>query len=76
MALWLEQGDLRYATLTPNLKAEASATGISGYIRIRDVGAGHLGQVVLVRRNGLGVVVKVEGDLSVRTLWEFEDPVR
>lgn len=76
VALWLEQGNLRYVMLTPNLKAKVRATDVSGYAQVKGVGTSDFGQVVLVRRNGMGVVMKVEDNpISVQKLWEFKDAV-
>jgi len=73
VAAWLEKGILRYValTLTPREKPK-SAKG-SGYAQIRDVGAN--GQVVVIRQNGLGVVVGFEEEQTTKILWEFEDAV-
>ncbi|KAF9528732.1 hypothetical protein CPB83DRAFT_813238 [Crepidotus variabilis] len=74
IALWLEQGSLRHLALTPTLREKPKPLKGSGYTRIEDVGMAHQGQVVLVRRNGLGVVLKVEGDkFTSKATWEFEE---
>jgi hypothetical protein len=75
VAVWLEGGVLRYVPLGLNPKEKPISAGGSGYVQIKDVGLN--GQMVVIRKNGLGIVMRFEDDrITTKRLWEFEDAVR
>ena len=74
MAVWLEKGKICHVPLTLALSEKVKSTKRSDYIGIKDVGVN--GQVVIVRQNGLDVVMGFENDATTKTLWEFDEIVR
>ncbi|KAF8153864.1 hypothetical protein B0H34DRAFT_661928 [Crassisporium funariophilum] len=76
VALWLEQGTLRYVGLTPTLKEKAKPIKGVGYTEILDVGLTNYGHTVIQRKDGSTFVLKLEGDVgSAKNIWEFDDSV-
>jgi len=76
IALWLEQGTLRYVGLTPTLKEKSKPLKGSGYSQLVDVGLGAHGQVVVLRKDSSSTLLKFEGEsMTAVARWEFEDSV-
>ena len=75
MAVWLEKGKICHVPLTSTLSEKVKSMKGSDYTEIKDVGVN--GQVVVIRRNGLGVVMGFENDhATTKLLWEFEGAVK
>ncbi|KDR78137.1 hypothetical protein GALMADRAFT_94668 [Galerina marginata CBS 339.88] len=76
VALWLEQGTVRYVGLTPTLKEKAKPIKGIGYAHIVDVGLNDHGHAVVVRTDGSSFVLKLVGEIGLASsAWEFEDSI-
>ncbi|CAA7264034.1 unnamed protein product [Cyclocybe aegerita] len=74
VALWLEQGALRYVGLSPNLKEKAKPIKGANYASIIELGLEQHGQAVVVRQDGSSFVLRLDGDVGyAKAVWEFED---
>ncbi|KAF8963227.1 hypothetical protein BDZ97DRAFT_1038548 [Flammula alnicola] len=74
VALWLEQGTLRYLTLNPSLKEKSRAMKGMGFAHILDVGLNDHGHAVIVRKDGSSFVVKIDGETGYpKAVWEYKD---
>ncbi|KAL4255601.1 ER membrane protein complex subunit 1 [Pleurotus pulmonarius] len=70
LVVWLEQGSLKYLTLSPNLHSSPTAVKGSAFKRIVDVGLGEYGQFLAVKDDGSSRIFKLDGSV-LKSVWEF-----
>lgn len=74
LVVWLEQGSLKYLTLSPNLQSSSTAAKGSAFKRIVDVGLSEYGQFLAVKDDGSSRIFKLDGS-TLKSVWEFSASV-
>lgn len=73
---WLEDGVLKAAVLTPDLKGQVMALPGVKYVRISEFGLSNNGQFLAIKEGGAAHVMHFDVQASsLRPIWEFGDAV-
>ncbi|THH31554.1 hypothetical protein EUX98_g2645 [Antrodiella citrinella] len=71
--VWLQDGRIHSLRLAPDLKGKASVTKGATYKKLLDVKLCEDGQIVGIKEDGSGRVVKLADDGSLKVTWEFKN---
>ena len=75
--VWLDQGNMHFAPLTPELDGKVKHIKGTTYKRILNVGLNEIGWFVALKSDGSGLVMRFDEDsMGLKMLWEFSESVR
>ncbi|KAH9886661.1 DUF1620-domain-containing protein [Cubamyces lactineus] len=70
--VWLEEKVLKSFQLTPGLKAKPAVNKGVAYKSVHDVGVSEYGQLVAVKEDGSGRVIRLSSE-GLKVIWEYSD---
>ena len=73
--VWLEDKILKSFQLTPGLKDKPAVNKGVSYKSVHDVGVSEYGQLVAVKDDGSGRVIRLSSE-GLKVIWEYTDSVR